>query len=295
MKKIFILCLIIILLLCGCTGSNTANNKDKVNVVTTIFPLYDFVRAVGGKNVDVTLLIPAGGEVHSYEPTPSDIRAIYDADCFFYIGGESDSWVSRILSDKGVNAYPLIDSVNLLTEDGEDEYDEHIWTSSENAVLMLKKITSVFCDLDKEKEEQYKNNCDRYCKKIEGISKDIKQTVENSNNKFILVADRFPFKYMASEYGIEYKAAFGGCASSTDISLKVMKRLVNTVKEKKLKYVFCTELSNQNIARSLSEQTGVKILELHSAHNVTADDFNSGITYVDIMKRNLSVLKKGLE
>ncbi|MCQ2440548.1 MAG: metal ABC transporter substrate-binding protein [Clostridia bacterium] len=294
MKRTVSLILIILLLLCGCT-KNQKEVNNKIKAVTTIYPLYDFVRAVGGDNVDVTLLIPAGGEVHSYEPTPSDIKAIYDADCFFYIGGESDSWVERILSDKGVNAYRLIESANLLAEDGEDEYDEHIWTSSENAVLMLRKITSVICDLDKENKEKYKNNCDKYCKEIENVSSNIRQTVENSKNKFILVADRFPFKYMASEYGIEYKAAFGGCASSTDISLKVMKRLVNTVKEKDLKYVFCTELSNQNIAKSLSEQTGVKILELHSAHNVTADDFNSGITYVDIMKRNLSVLKKGLE
>lgn len=294
MKRTVSLILIILLLLCGCT-KNQKEVNNKIKAVTTIYPLYDFVRAVGGDKVDITLLISAGTEIHSYEPTPSDMKALYNADLFFYIGGESDTWAKRILADTDIKAYSLMDSVNLIFEDGEDEYDEHIWTSSENAVLMLRKITSVFCDLDKENQEEYKNNCDKYCKKIENVSSDIRQTVENSKKKFILVADRFPFKYMANEYGIEYEAAFGGCASSTDISLKVMKRLVDTVNEENVKYAFCTELSNKNIARSLSEQTGVKILELHSAHNVTADDFNSGLTYVDIMKRNLSVLKKGLE
>ncbi len=294
MKRTISLILILLLLLCGCT-KNQREENNRIKVVTTIYPLYDFVRAVGGDRVDITLLISAGTEVHSYEPTPSDMKALYNADLFFYIGGESDTWAERILSDTQVKSYPLMDSVNLLFEDGEDEYDEHIWTSSNNAVLMIEKIASVLSETDSLNSEEYENNCNKYCENIKSVSKEIMKTVKNSKNKFILVADRFPFKYMASQYGIEYESAFGGCASSTDISLKVMKRLVDTVKSKGVKYVFCTELSNKNIAKSLSEQTGVKILELHSAHNVTADDFNGGITYIDIMKRNLSVLEKGLE
>ncbi len=294
MKRTVSLILALLLLLCGCTKNHREEN-NKIKVVTTIYPLYDFVRAVGGDRVDITLLISAGTEVHSFEPTPSDMKAIYNADLFFYIGGESDTWAERILADTETKAYPLMNSVNLLFEDGEDEYDEHIWTSSDNAVLMIEKIASVLCKTDSLNSQEYKNNCNKYCENIKSVSNQIMKTVKNSKNKFILVADRFPFKYMASQYGIEYESALDGCASSTDVSLKVMKRLVDTVKSKGVKYVFCTELSNRNIAKSLSEQTGVKILELHSAHNVTADDFKDGITYVDIMKRNLSTFKKGLE
>ena len=295
MKRIisFLLCLALVFSFVGC-AKRSEKAVGKLNVVTTVFPLYDFVRAVGGDRVDITLIIPPGSEIHSFEPTPSDMAAVYESDVFFYIGGESDTWVQRLLDDKKINSCALIDFVNLLYEDGEDEYDEHIWTSGDNAVLMVEKIAKELSKADNSGKEVYRKNCENYCKRIKSVTDRLKKAVKESGRKFILVADRFPFKYMADCCGFSYEAAFGGCAVSTDISLKVMARLVDTVKEKNIKYVYCTEMSNKNIALALKEYTGAEILELHSAHNVTADDFKNKITYVDIMERNLKSLKRGL-
>lgn len=291
-----ILCLCLLACLCGC-GKTTPKNGDKIEVVTTIFPLYDFVRAVGGDRVEIRLLIAPGTEVHTFDPKPSDIRAVYDADLFCFIGGESDAWVNTLLKDKSVNTLKMSDCVDLIS--GHDhhhhEYDEHIWTSPKNASLMVEKICEALCKADPENSEEYKQNGKKYLEKISAADGEIKAVVSEIENPFILVADRFPFLYFAEYYGIDYEAAFGGCAISTDISIKTMSRLVEICEEKNLKYAYFTELSNKNIAAALSEQTGVKLLELHSAHNVTLDDFKSGVTYVDIMRRNMNALKEGMK
>lgn len=297
-KKILaiIMCVSCVLCLCSCQAEPT-QKSGKIKVVTTIFPLYDFVRAVGGDRVDITLLIAPGTEVHSYDPKPSDIRAIYEADLFTFIGGESDSWVNTLLEEKEINTLKMYDSVNLIEEHDHHhhEYDEHIWTSPENAVLMVESIFKALSHIDKEKKAVYRENADKYIAQIKAVDSELERLVDTAQNPFILVADRFPFLYLAERYGIEYEAAFGGCAVSTDISIKTMSSLVKVCEERKLKYAYFTEMSNKNIAKALSEQTGVKLLELHSAHNVTKDDFRNGVTYADIMRRNLNALKEGLE
>ncbi len=282
------------LFLCGCTA--TPDKKSgKIKVVTTIFPIYDFVRAVGGERVDIKLLIRPGTEVHSYDPVPSDIKAVYDSDLFIYIGGESDKWVDKMLSDVKINSCAMMDYTDNLTEDGEDEYDEHIWTSPDNAVKMIEKITEKLSEADPQNSKAYKANANGYIAEINKVSKETEKVISECEKPFILVADRFPFKYFATRYGIEYEAASGGCAVSSDISLKVMKRLINEVEKRNLKYAFYTEMSNKSVANALNEQTGVKLLELNSAHNVTLDEFNNKITYVDIMKNNLDALKEALQ
>ncbi len=292
MKRMIAL-LLVALLLCGCGATNTVDDK-RVNIVTTIFPIYDFVRAIGGEKTDIKLLIKPGTEIHSYDPVPSEIRSIYDADLFLYIGGESDAWVDKIIGDKNVNSLALIECADTLLEEGENEYDEHIWTSPENAEKMLDNILKKLIKIDPENSDYYRENHKNYVEKIRGIASKTKTMVEKSENPFILVADRFPFRYFVKSYGIDYVAAADGCAIGADISLKTMTKLIATVKEKNLKYAYYVEMSNKEIASSLSEQTGVKLLELHSAHNVTLDDFKSGVTYVDIMERNYEALKEGI-
>ncbi len=292
MKKTIIL-LICAVLLCGC-GAQNIKETDKPCVVTTIFPLYDFVRAVGGEKVDVKMLIKPGTEVHSYDPVPSEIKSIYNADLFFYIGGESEAWVDKILGDTTTNSYALIQSVELLYEEHHNEYDEHIWTSPENAEKMLDKILSELIKIDPQNSDYYTENHSNYVEKIKEISAKTKQVLEKQENPFILVADKFPFRYFAKSYNIDYVAAADGCAVGTDLSLKTMTTLLNTIKEKDLKYVYHVEMSNKKIANALAEQTGVKLLELHSAHNVTLEDFENGVTYVDIMERNYTSLKEGM-
>jgi len=302
MKRVLVI-IMSLLLLCGC-GLDKKENEEKLNIVTTIFPIYDFVRAVGGDLVDCHLLISPGTEVHSFEPAPSDIKAVYNADVVMYIGGHSDEWVNTLLADVNVNSLKLIDCIDeLCSEQHEHDHnhedshshgaDEHIWTSPQNAVLMLEEICDYLCNIDEKNAKEYRKNCNDYINEIKAIDNEIKNTVKVKENPFILVADRFPFLYFTENYGIKYEAAFGGCANSTDISLKTMSRLVKSVEEHNVKYVYCTEMSAKNIANVLSEETGVKILELHSAHNVTLEDFENGITYVEIMRNNLNALKEG--
>lgn len=294
MKRI-ITCFLCLILLCSCTVNTNIQYDQKPTVVTTNFPLYDFARAIGGKNINIKMLIKPGTEVHSYDPLPSDMAAIYDSELFLYIGGESDTWVDTLIADSNINSQALIDTVeHIHHQHGHDHTDEHIWTSPKNAVLMLRKICERIIEIDSQNAAMYRENCDAYIKKIEKASKQMSQTVSRYENPFIVVADRFPFVYFTEIYGIEYEAAFDGCAVSTDISLKTMLRLTEAIKAKNIKTVFCTELSNCSIANALKAELYVEVIELHSAHNVSLDDFRGGITYVDIMYRNQSALERGL-
>ena len=300
MKRI-IVCILCLVLLCGCTANTDIKNDTALTVVTTIFPLYDFARAIGGENVDVKMLIKPGNEVHSYDPLPSDMSAVYESDLFLYIGGESDKWVNTLLDGQKINSLALIDSVEPLHKEhsvhnhGHNHIDEHIWTSPDNAVLMLRAICRKFVEADSKNSDIYKRNCNKYIENINHASSKINQTVSECENPFIVVADRFPFEFFTEQYGINYEAAFDGCAVSTDISLKTMSRLTKTIKDKNVRAVYCTELSSKNIANALKEELGVEIIELHSAHNVSLDDFINGITYVDILYRNNTALERGLQ
>lgn len=299
MKKL-IVCLLFLALLCGCGKVNTVKS-DKISIVTTVFPVYDFVRAVGGDSVDISLLIKPGSEVHSFEPAPSDIAAISNCDLFAFVGGESDNWARTVLSDNKVNNITLIDKVDLKGHRLHDHssghshsYDEHIWTSPKMAADMINAICERLCTLDVYHASEYRQNAAEYIEKINNVAAEIRTVTEKAEKKFILVADRFPFEYFTEYFGIEYMAALDGCAAPSDISLKTMATLVASVEERRIKTVFCTELSNRIIANALTEQSGVRVLELHSAHNVTIGDFRGGITYVDIMKRNAAALKEGM-
>lgn len=299
MKRI-IICLLCLALLCGCTNTVVKSDTQKPTVVTTIFPLYDFARAIGRDSIEVKMLIKPGSEVHSYDPIPSDMMAVYDSDLFLYIGGESDTWVDTLLADGNINSLALINSVEHEHKShdehshGHNHTDEHIWTSPKNAAAMLEAICESIIAIDSKNADVYRKNCEAYIKKIDDVSKKITDITSAYKEPFILVADRFPFAYLAEEYGIEYEAAFDGCAVSTDISFKTMSRLTETINNRNIKTVFCTELSSKNIANALHEELGVEVIELHSAHNVTLNDFNDGVTYVDIFYRNIQALERGI-
>ena len=294
-KKIIPLILCLALMLCGCAVKKT-EASDKLNVVVTIFPEYDFVRAVAGNKVNLKLLIDPGTEVHSFDPAPSDIIAVENSDLFIMIGGESDEWARRLISgaEKSIRVLNMMDKVDLLYEDGEEEYDEHIWTSPSNAEKMVAAVCDALCELDNANADFYRANAESYISEIDGVRRSIMQVTDKAKHKYILVADRFPFKYLTNEFGIDYFAAFGGCASNTDISIKTMSRLIAESEKHGCEYAFYVEMSNRNIANALSEQTGISLLQLHSAHNVTLDDFKAGKTYVDIMKDNARALERGM-
>ena len=312
MRKLFCVLLSILIALCFLTScSDTQQESDKLSIVTTIFPLYDFARQITGGSAEVTMLLQPGMESHSYEPTPQDIIKIQKCDAFFYIGGESDEWIEDVMSsldtDK-LEIIPLIEHVELFEEklsegmesedahehSDEHEYDEHIWTSPKNAITIVNKMTDVICSVDNDNTDKYKNNSSALISDIEAIDKDIQQIVDSAVRKTLVFGDRFPFRYLTEQYGLDYYAAFPGCSSQTEPSASTVAFLIDTVKKNNIPVVFYTEFSDMKMAETICESTGAKKALLHSCHNVTKDDFNNGVTYVELMKKNVGALREAL-
>lgn len=318
----FILGILLTTAVAGCSQSNKASNQkadNKLNIVTTIYPEYDFTRAIVKDKANLTMLITPGASIHSYDPSPADLIKIKNADVFIYIGGESDTWVDRILESMDTSKMTvirLIDYVKAVEEetiegmeseeeeevsDGEwqeiaatPEYDEHIWTSPKNAMLLVDAISDCLCLRDSANANFYKKNSDDYINEIKKVDEEITTVVKDAKRNNIVVADKFPFRYFVDEYGLDYCAAFGGCSDQTDASAATIAYLVDTVTTGSMPYIFYVELSNQNVAKAVSEQTGAKMLLLNSCHNVSKPDFDSGVTYVSLMKQNAENLKLAL-
>ncbi len=308
-----IICAALLLSLLGCAPVNTeaVTNGKGLKIVTTIFPPYDFARAITGTNAEITMLIDPGAEVHTFDPTPDDILKIQNADVFIYIGGENEAWVDQVLESTDTShmtVLRLMDAVTPVEEEtvegmqsedghdggGETEYDGHIWTSPKNAVLMIDYIAKALEKTDAGNAPVYEKNAADYTARIMQVDKHIQAVADASPTKLLVVADRFPFRYLADEFGLDYRAAFSGCSSESDVSAGTLAYLIDTVKEKNMKYIYTIEFSNQAVAKAVSEQTGAQILLLHSCHNVTKDDFSAGVTYLQLMQGNLDNLKKGL-
>ena len=305
-------------------SSSTAAENDKINIVVTTFPCYDFVRAATKDldNINIKMLIKPGAEIHSYDPTPQDLIAIQKSDLFVYNGGESDEWVFEMLESMGENtpkSLRLIESVALLEEEHfeeehfheheeadhhheghsaeELEADEHVWTSPENARKMLDYVVLALEELEKLSDEdmtKIKENGKNYKNQIDEVENLIKSVLEAKSEKFIVMADRFPLQYFAKYYEIEYLAAFSGCSSAVEASTQTIVTLINTVKEKDLPAVFYIELSNHKIADTVAEATNVPALELFSVQNISKKDFDNGETWVSLMKKNALTLEKGM-
>ncbi len=312
MKKIFKINTILFLglvLLTACSPKVKEETTSKPRVVTTIFPQYDFTREIAGDNVDLKMLIAPGAETHSYEPSPQDIIDIENSDLFIYVGGESDSWIEKILKDMDKDESEVIsmmEIVDLLEEEvvegmddvqdhgHSDEYDEHVWTSPKNVMAISRAIEEKLEGVDPSNREEYRGNLARYLTSLEKLDKDIRQVVENGSGKPLIFADRFPFLYFAKEYGINYYGAFPGCSSETEASPATLKFLIDKVNDEELPVVFYIEFSNEKMADIIVESTGAKKLLFHSGHNISKDEFKSKIGYLDLMENNLKNLKEAL-
>ena len=291
MKKILGLFLVLICL----SGCSSNNSKDNITIISTSFPGYDFVRAITkDSNIEVKMLIKPGVEIHHFEPTPKDIINIESSNLFVYVGGDSDEWVSNLLKDMNKDkTIKLMDLVDLTNEelkegmegDNEVEYDEHVWTSPINVIKIINKLKDEIISIDSINKELYEKNANEYIKELYSIDSEIRNIVAMSNRKEIIFGDRFPIKYFTDEYNIDYYAAFKGCSHETEASAKTIAFLINKVKEDDIPVIFKVELSNGKIANTIGKETNTKVLEYNSAHNITMDDFNSGITYIDIMKK----------
>ena len=312
MKRIIsvILCMTAILcLFCSCGNEDTKKDDGKLNIVTTIFPPYDFAKNVGGEYVNVSMLLKPGMESHSYDPTPQDIIKIQACDLFIYTGGESDEWVKDILESsdrKPKKTLAMMDVCETVREetvegmekdedDGDEiEYDEHVWTSPKNAVNITVSIDSILKELDKSHTDEFEKNTSEYKNKLSQLDGDFREIADNAKRKTLVFGDRFPFRYFADEYGLKYYAAFPGCSSETEPSPSTVSFLIDKVKAEKIPVVFSIEFSNGKVADTICESTGSKKMTFHSCHNVTQEEFDNGVSYLSLMQGNVKALKEAL-
>ena len=303
MKYRLLVCVIALAALV-CALGGTAFSEGQLSIVCTDFPCFDFARQVVGDLGSVTMLIHPGVEVHSFEPTPSDILSIGQADLFVYIGGESDAWADDILSgfdDEGPARLRMMDAVELLLEEeGEaeehdgPEYDEHIWTSPKNAAAMVRALADALCELDAADAEEYGRQATEYIRQIDAIDADFRAVVESGTRREMIFADRFPFLYFARAYGLDYTAAFPSCTSDTEPTPQILLSLIQKVERDGIPVVYAIELSTQAVAKTVAEETGARILTMHSMQTVTQAEFDAGESYVSLMRRNVEALREGL-
>ena len=317
MKKYITAVLLCVLMLTafatgGCTDSPV--QTQQWDVIATVFPAYDFARAVAGDLLQIKMLISPGSEVHGFSPTLDDLAAVQNCNLFIYSGGETDTWAdeqfrSGNLDTEQFTVLAMTSCVELkaipaaIEEDMHDhehdhaqteDYDEHVWTSPENAVRILKTICDELCRLYPEHEETFRSNAENYANQITAQAQEIQKIVDNASNKMLVFEDRFPFVYFCEQFGLSHTSAFGGCAGNTEVSAATLNTLVKTVQNNNIPCVLYLEFSKMQTADSIVAATGCTKREMHSYHNVTQEDFDNGVTYVDLMKRNTETLKEAL-
>lgn len=295
--------------LCACSSESSYSSSDsgKLKIISTVFPPYDLAKQIAGDNAEISILLPPGSEIHNYEPSAKDMIAIRNCDIFLYIGGENEQWAEKLIKSndtENVTAVKLIDYVPTLAED-EDEHDhdhdhdhehehetdEHIWTSPKNAQLMLSAVYDAICKVDPSDKQTYTKNKDAYAKQLSDLDNAYRSAVDNAKNKTIVLADKFPFRYLAHEYGLEFSAAFAACSDESEPGVSTMIKLTKTIKENNIPAVYYLEFSSTKIADTLCDETGATKLMLHSCHNVSKQDIENNVSYVDLMKQNLENLK----
>ena len=322
-----VLSVAIIFVACSNVRSNNENtiknneNNARLNIVTTIFPEYDWVGQILGENqanVDLTMLFDNGVDLHSYQPSADDMVKVSKCDLFIYAGGESDAWVDDALKsaqNKNMKVINLLDVLGnsvkeeeqvegMQAEEEEEEseeegpeYDEHVWLSLKNAKTLCSSIADALCEIDSKNADVYKKNLNEYTKNLDALDKEYQQAVNSAKYDTLVFGDRFPFRYMIDDYSLKYYAAFVGCSAETEASFETIKFLANKVDELGVTTVLTIENPKHKIAQTVVENTkekNQKILALNSMQSVTSDDVKNGETYLNVMQSNLDVLKQAL-
>ena len=366
------------LLLGGCAQTEESQGAfdaspeaaGKLKVAVTLFPYYDFVRQIAGNQVDLQMVIPAGMDSHSFEPTPADIRTIQHADVLISNGGTMEHWLDETLAALDTTSMTIVtmmdyvdtveeeivegmedadhdhdhahvhaaddhdhsnetpdehaaheheaddydhsgetpeehaahaheaDDHDYVDHDGHEEeieYDEHIWTSPVNAMKLVDVIGDTLAQADPAHADIYHQGAASYKKELEEIDAGFREVCANRKRNMIVMGDKFPFRYLADEYQLDYRAAFSGCSSDTEPSAKTIAYLIDKVKEEQIPAVYYLELSSHRVAEIIGEETGAEPLLLHSCHNVTRAQFDTGITYAGLMRQNIENLRKGID
>ncbi len=333
MKKIITLMLVAVLAVfalsgCGTSKSGEDTKDKKIKIVTTIFPEYDWVMQILGDKADkadVTMLLDKGVDLHSYQPSTADIAKISEADVFIYVGGESDEWVEDVLKEAKNKKLKVINLMDIMgdkakeeevkegmqpeeeehaeeakdgKEEEEVEYDEHVWLSLKNAKIFTKKIADVLSEVDKDDAKTYQANYESYAKKLDDLDKKYADAVASAKNKTLVFGDRFPFRYLVNDYGLDYYAAFVGCSAESEASFETVTFLAKKIDELGLGNVLTIEGKNHKIANTVVDNTenkDQKVLTMDSMQSTTSKDVKDGATYLGIMEKNLEVLKEALK
>ena len=333
------LALAVMFLFCLLSGCGRAESGEepgdgeggrKLKVAATLFPYYDFVRQVAGDQVELSLVIPAGMDSHSFEPTPRDIRTMQEADVIIANGGAMEHWVDQVVDSfdrEDQTVVIMMDHVDAVEEeivegmehsdeghghvhvheDGEEdghleedesqyeiEYDEHIWTSPVNAMRMVDVIAETLTERDPDHGAMYQAGAAAYLEELERLDKEFREVRDSAVHDMIVMGDKFPLRYFADTYGLRYRAAFSGCSSDTEPSARTIAYLIDKVKEEGLPVIYSLELSSHRVAEIIGEETGAVPLLFHSCHNVTRRQFEEGVTYLELMEQNVKNLREGL-
>lgn len=304
----------------------------QLSIVSTIFPQYDWVQQIIGdknENIDVTLLLDKGVDLHNFQPSADDIVKISSCDMFLYVGGESDAWVDSILNTAVGNGTVVINLLDVIgdevkqeelkegmehshehedeaeeehayedeEEHGEMEADEHVWLSLNNAEVICNYIAEELAELDQQNADSYHENAQKYVEELRTMDKKYQDVVDNASTDILLFGDRFPFRYLVDDYGLDYYAAFSGCSAETEASFETVAFLADKADEENLGHIITIDSSNQSLAETIKENTGSKdqeIVELDSMQSVTGEDIKNGVTYLSIMETNLTALERAL-
>ena len=333
------LALAVMFLFCLLSGCGRAESGEepgdgeggrKLKVAATLFPYYDFVRQVAGDQVELSLVIPAGMDSHSFEPTPRDIRTMQEADVIIANGGAMEHWVDQVVDSfdrEDQTVVIMMDHVDAVEEeivegmehsdeghghvhvheDGEEdghleedesqyeiEYDEHIWTSPVNAMRMVDVIAETLTERDPDHGAMYQAGAAAYLEELERLDKEFREVRDSAVHDMIVMGDKFPLRYFADTYGLRSRAAFSGCSSDTEPSARTIAYLIDKVKEEGLPVIYYLELSSHRVAEIIGEETGAVPLLFHSCHNVTRRQFEEGVTYLELMEQNVKNLREGL-
>ena len=303
------------------TEPSGATEETGLDIVATVFPIYDWVRELtaGNDGAELTLLLDSGVDLHSFQPTMDDILKIANCDVFIYVGGESDKWVDDALRQKKNDNMLVLDLMDILGENAKEEefiegmqepeeeeeeeeeegveYDEHIWLSLKNASLLCDKIAEALSSADADNAALYRANADAYIEKLNALDARYAAAVDAAPNKTMVFGDRFPFRYMTADYGITYYAAFLGCSAESEASFETISFLAGKLAELGLKHIVALESSDGKLAKTIvtnSKAENVEVVTMDSLQSATLDDAAGGATYLSVMEKNLEALKIAL-
>lgn len=313
MKKLLKVLIVLLLINLFACNTNKEENKeeeikdDKFTIVTTIFPIYDWTKEIikGNDDIELIYLLDNGLDLHNYQASAQDIIKINNCDLFIYLGGESDEWVEDVLNNNDIKKLNLIDLLadNTLLEEHkegmqvdehEEEIDEHIYLSLKNAIKAISFINDNICLIDAENKELYNTNTTNYINSLKRLDNQYQNTIDNSINKTLIFADRFPFRYLIEDYNLDYYAAFNGCSAETEASFETIKFLTEKLNELSLNYLLVLENSDQKIAKTIIDNSNKQDCLIETLNSIQSIDINDNKTYLSIMKDNMEILKKVL-